>query len=92
MELLPDGTMSGTSLGGNTFTGQFDFAANSLSGEVTTPAGTKVTIEASQANTGGTTSPGSYLAVLDAVGQAKGFQLKVPGKPSEGFITGWVMP
>jgi hypothetical protein len=92
VELLPDGTMSGTSLGGNTFIGQFDFEANTLAGEVTTPAGETITIGASQADTGGTTAPGSYLAVLDAVGQAKGFRLRVPGKPSEGFDASWVMP
>jgi hypothetical protein len=92
VELSADGKMAGTSLGGNTFTGQFDFEGNTLSGEVGTPVGTKVTIRASQSKTGGTTSPGSYLAVLDANGRAKGFQLKVPGKPSEGFVSGWVMP
>ena len=92
VDLQPDGTMAGTSLGGNAFTGQFDFAGNTLAGSVTTPAGETVTIAASQSKTGGTTSPGSYLAVLDAAGQAKGFQLRVPGKPSEGFVAGWVMP
>jgi hypothetical protein len=84
--------MAGSSLGGNTFSGQFDFAGNTLAGDVTTPGGTKVTISASQTKTGGTTSPGSYLAVLDAQGRAKGFQLKVTGKPAEGFVSGWVMP
>jgi hypothetical protein len=92
VELPSDGKMTGSSLGGNTFSGQFDFKANSLSGEVTTAAGKKVTIKASQAKTGGTTPPGSYLAVLDASGQAKGFQLKTTGKPADGFVTGWVMP
>jgi hypothetical protein len=92
VELPADGKMSGTSLGGNTFAGQFDFKANSLSGEVATPAGKKVKISASQAKTGGTTPPGSYLAVLDAEGRAKGFQLKTPGKPADGFVSGWVMP
>ena len=84
--------MAGTSLGGNAFAGQFDFAGNTLAGTVTTPAGETVTIAASQSQTGGTTAPGSYLAVLDAAGQAKGFQLRVPGKPSDGFVAGWVMP
>lgn len=92
VDLAADGKMTGTSLGGNTFTGQFDFKGNTLTGEVGTPAGAKVTIRASQSKTGGTTSPGSYLAVLDANGGAKGFQLKVPGKPAEGFVSGWVMP
>jgi hypothetical protein len=92
VELLADGKMSGTSLGGNTFTGQFDFKGNTLAGEVGTPAGKKIKISASQAKTGGTTPPGSYLAVLDGEGRAKGFQLKVPGKPSGGFVSGWVMP
>ncbi len=92
VELASDGKMTGSSLGGNTFTGQFDFAGNTLAGAVTTPTGKKVTISASQTKTGGTTSPGSYLAVLDAQGRAKGFQLKVAGKPAEGFVSGWVMP
>jgi hypothetical protein len=92
VELAADGKMTGTSLGGNTFAGQFDFKGNTLAGEVGTPSGKKVTITASQTKTGGTTSPGSYLAVLDAEGRAKGFQLKVPGKPAEGFLAGWVMP
>ncbi len=92
VDLRPDGTMAGNSLGGSMFSGQFDFAGNTLAGQVVTPAGDTVTIAASQAQTGGTTAPGSYLAVLDAAGQAKGFQLKVPGKPSEGFVAGWVMP
>jgi hypothetical protein len=92
VDLQPDGTMAGSSLGGNVFSGQFDFEGNTLAGQVVTPAGETVTIEASQAQTGGTTAPGAYLAVLDAAGQAKGFQLKVPGKPSEGFVAGWVMP
>lgn len=92
VELAADGKMAGTSLGGNTFTGQFDFKGNTLAGEVGTASGQKVTINASQAKTGGTTNPGSYLAVLDAVGQAKGFQLKTKGKPADGFVSGWVMP
>lgn len=92
VELATDGKMTGTSLGGNTFAGQFDFVGNTLAGEVTTPAGQKVTISASQTKTGGSTAPGSYLAVLDADGHAKGFQLKVTGKPAEGFVSGWVMP
>jgi hypothetical protein len=92
VELATDGKMTGTSLGGNTFTGQFDFAGNTLAGDVQTPSGKQVTISASQTKTGGTTAPGSYLAVLDAQGRAKGFQLKVPGKPAEGFVSGWVMP
>jgi hypothetical protein len=92
VELAKDGKMTGTSLGGDTFAGQFDFAGNTLAGEVGTPSGKKVTISASQSKTGGKTSPGSYLAVLDAEGRAKGFQMKVAGKPSEGFVSGWVMP
>ena len=92
VELLPDGKMSGTSLGGNTFAGQFDFKGNTLAGEVTLPVGKKIKIDASQSKTGGTTAPGSYLAVLDADGHAKGFQLRTPGKPAEGFVAGWVMP
>ena len=92
VELAADGKMAGTSLGGNTFTGQFDFKGNTLTGEVGTASGQKVEINASQTKTGGTTNPGSYLAVLDAVGQAKGFQLKTKGKPADGFVSGWVMP
>lgn len=92
VELSADGAMTGTSLGGNTFSGQFDFKRNTLAGEVGTPSDETVKISASQTKTGGTTSPGSYLAVLDAEGRAKGFQLKVPGKPAEGFVSGWVMP
>ena len=92
VELGADGKMTGTSLGGNTFSGQFDFTGNTLAGEVGTPSGQKVTIKASQTRTGGATNPGSYLAVLDAAGQAKGFQLKTKGKPSDGFVSGWVMP
>ena len=92
VELPPDGKMAGSSLRGNAFTGQFDFKANSLSGEVRTADAKTVKIAASQAKTGGTTAPGSYLAVLDDKGQAKGFQLKTKDKPGEGFVAGWVMP
>lgn len=92
VELASDGTMKGSSLGGNAFSGQFDFTKNSLSGKVTTPEGKTIKIEQSQTATGGTTAPGSYLAVLDADGHAKGFQEKVPGKPAEGFVAGWAMP
>jgi len=92
VDLASDGKMSGTSLGGNTFAGQFDFKGNTLAGEVTQPGGNKVKINASQSKTGGSTAPGAYLAVLDATGQAKGFQMRTAGKPADGFIAGWVMP
>ena len=92
VELLADGKMTGTSLGGNKFAGQFDFKGNTLAGDVTLPAGKTIKISAKQSKTGGSTSPGSYLAVLDAKGQAKGFQLRSPGKPADGFVAGWVMP
>jgi hypothetical protein len=91
VELPADGKMTGSSLSGNAFSGQFDFKGNTLSGEVRA-SGKTVKISASQAKTGGTTAPGSYLAVLDAEGEAKGFQLKTKDKPADGFVSGWVMP
>ena len=91
VELASDGKMTGSSLAGNAFKGQFDFAKNTLSGEVTA-AGKQVKIDASQSQTGGKTPPGTYMAVLDEKGQAKGFQMRSPGKPADGFIAGWVMP